>query len=123
MDEAVLDQITNVATLPGITKYALCMPDGHSGYGFPIGGVAAMDVEAGGVISPGGIGFDINCRMWLVVTNLTYDDVKPLLTGFHRRSLAMSERPLSSLIFDRVFEFRAGRYNYERKATTSEGKN
>jgi tRNA-splicing ligase RtcB (3'-phosphate/5'-hydroxy nucleic acid ligase) len=77
MDEAVYDQITNVATLPGITKYALCMPDGHSGYGFPIGGVAAMDVEQGGVISPGGIGFDINCGMRLVVTNLTYTDVKP----------------------------------------------
>lgn len=76
MDDAVYDQISNVATLPGITKYALCMPDGHSGYGFPIGGVAAMDVEQGGVISPGGIGFDINCGMRLVVTNLTYDDVK-----------------------------------------------
>jgi tRNA-splicing ligase RtcB len=79
MDEAVFDQVTNVATLPGITTYACCMPDGHSGYGFPIGGVAAMDIEAGGVISPGGIGFDINCGMRLVVTNLTYDDVKPHL--------------------------------------------
>nr|WP_276749121.1 RtcB family protein [Chlorogloeopsis fritschii] len=77
LDEAVYDQVTNVATLPGITKYALCMPDGHFGYGFPIGGVAAMDVEQGGVISPGGIGFDINCGMRLVVTNLTYDEVKP----------------------------------------------
>jgi tRNA-splicing ligase RtcB len=53
------------------------MPDGHFGYGFPIGGVAAMDVHQGGVISPGGIGFDINCGMRLIVTNLTYDDVKP----------------------------------------------
>src|SRR5919109_1232220 len=79
MDEAVYQQISNVATLPGITKYALCMPDGHFGYGFPIGGVAAMDVHQGGVISPGGIGFDINCGMRLVVTNLTYDDVKPHL--------------------------------------------
>jgi tRNA-splicing ligase RtcB len=79
MDDAVYDQITNVATLPGITQYALCMPDGHSGYGFPIGGVAAMDVHQGGVISPGGIGFDINCGMRLVVTNLTYEDVKPHL--------------------------------------------
>jgi tRNA-splicing ligase RtcB len=79
MDEAVFDQVTNVATLPGIIRYACCMPDGHSGYGFPIGGVAAMDVEAGGVISPGGIGFDINCGMRLVVTNLTYDDIKPYL--------------------------------------------
>src|SRR2546427_11472407 len=77
MDETVYQQISNVATLPGITRYALCMPDGHSGYGFPIGGVAAMDVEQGGVISPGGIGFDINCGMRLMVTNLTYDEVKP----------------------------------------------
>jgi tRNA-splicing ligase RtcB (3'-phosphate/5'-hydroxy nucleic acid ligase) len=79
MDEAVYQQITNVATLPGITRYALCMPDGHSGYGFPIGGVAAMDVREGGVISPGGIGFDINCGMRLVTTNLTLDDVQPRL--------------------------------------------
>jgi len=78
MDDAVYEQITNVATLPGITRYALCMPDGHFGYGFPIGGVAAMDTERG-VISPGGIGFDINCGMRLVVTNLTYADVKPHL--------------------------------------------
>lgn len=79
MDEGVYDQVTNVATLPGITKYALCMPDGHFGYGFPIGGVAAMDVEEGGVISPGGIGFDINCGMRLMVTNLTYHEVKPYI--------------------------------------------
>lgn len=79
MDDAVYDQVTNVATLPGVTKYALCMPDGHFGYGFPIGGVAAMDVEEGGVISPGGIGFDINCGMRLMVTNLTYKDVKPYI--------------------------------------------
>jgi tRNA-splicing ligase RtcB len=78
MDEAVYDQVTNVATLPGVTKYALCMPDGHFGYGFPIGGVAAMDAEEG-VISPGGIGFDINCGMRLVTTNLTYSEVKPRL--------------------------------------------
>lgn len=60
MDQGVFEQVTNVACLPGIQKYALCMPDGHWGYGFPIGGVAAMDPETG-VISPGGIGFDINC--------------------------------------------------------------
>lgn len=59
MDLQVYDQITNVATLPGIQKFAFCMPDGHSGYGFPIGGVAAFDVNENGVISPGGIGFDI----------------------------------------------------------------
>src|SRR6266705_3919152 len=79
MEEAVYQQISNVATLLGITRYALCMPDGHSGYGFPIGGVAAMDLQEGGVISPGGIGFDINCGMRLVTTNLTLEDVKPHL--------------------------------------------
>ncbi len=78
MDEGVFDQVTNVACLPGILKYAFCMPDGHWGYGFPIGGVAAMDPTTG-VISPGGIGFDINCGMRLVLTNLTFDEVKPRL--------------------------------------------
>jgi len=76
MDEAVFTQITNVATLPGIIGEAACMPDGHSGYGFPIGGVAAIDSDIG-VISPGGIGFDINCGVRLLSTNLTYDEVHP----------------------------------------------
>lgn len=75
MDAGVFEQVTNVATLPGIRKYALCMPDGHWGYGFPIGGVAAFDPDQG-VISPGGIGFDINCGMRLLRTNLTFDEVK-----------------------------------------------
>ncbi|MBI2147770.1 RtcB family protein [Candidatus Woesearchaeota archaeon] len=61
MDQGVFEQVTNVACLPGIQKYAFCMPDGHWGYGFPIGGVAAFDPEQGGIISPGGVGFDINC--------------------------------------------------------------
>ncbi len=78
MDLHVYEQIANVATLPGIVNYAFCMPDGHSGYGFPIGGVAAMDVNEG-VISPGGIGFDINCGMRLLRTNLTIKDVEPKL--------------------------------------------
>ncbi len=77
MDAGVFEQVSNVATLPGIEQYAYCMPDGHWGYGFPIGGVAAFDVENGGVISPGGIGFDINCGMRLMTTNLTIDEVKP----------------------------------------------
>src|SRR3989304_2687089 len=76
MEDRVFDQLTNVATLPGILKYAYAMPDAHSGYGFPIGGVAAFDTEKG-VISPGGIGFDINCGMRLVLTNLTVKDVRP----------------------------------------------
>jgi tRNA-splicing ligase RtcB len=78
MDAGVFEQVSNVATLPGIQRYAYCMPDGHWGYGFPIGGVAAMDPGTG-VISPGGIGFDINCGMRLVLTNLTADQVKPKL--------------------------------------------
>jgi tRNA-splicing ligase RtcB len=78
MDDGVFEQVTNVATLPGIIDYAYCMPDGHYGYGFPIGGAAAFDLKEG-VISPGGIGFDINCGMRLVKTNLTYDELKPNL--------------------------------------------
>jgi tRNA-splicing ligase RtcB len=78
MDVGVFEQITNVACLPGIQKHAICMPDGHWGYGFPIGGVAAFDTKTG-VISPGGIGFDINCGMRLLRTNLTVDDIRPKL--------------------------------------------
>lgn len=79
MDLGVMNQVTNVACLPGIQKYSYCMPDGHWGYGFPIGGVAAFDPEEGGIISPGGIGFDINCGMRLVTTNLTVETVQPKL--------------------------------------------
>ncbi len=78
MDKGVFEQITNVACLPGIQKYAFCMPDGHWGYGFPIGGVAAFDID-NGIISPGGIGFDINCGMRLITTNLKIHEVKPRL--------------------------------------------
>jgi len=59
-DDDALEQVRNMATIPGIQKYSIVMPDGHQGYGFPIGGVAAFDMEDG-VISPGGVGFDINC--------------------------------------------------------------
>lgn len=73
MDESP-KQVANVATLPGIVGYSLAMPDIHWGYGFPIGGVAAMDYHEG-VISPGGVGYDINCGCRLSRTNLTYDEV------------------------------------------------
>jgi len=69
-------QVANVAHLPGIVKYSLAMPDIHWGYGFPIGGVAATDVD-GGVISPGGVGYDINCGVRLITTNLELNDVRP----------------------------------------------
>jgi tRNA-splicing ligase RtcB len=73
-----LKQVANVAHLPGIVRYSLAMPDIHWGYGFPIGGVAAFDLE-NGIISPGGVGYDINCGCRLVATKLKYDDVKDRL--------------------------------------------
>jgi tRNA-splicing ligase RtcB len=73
------EQVANVAFLPGIVKASLAMPDIHWGYGFPIGGVAATDVEAGGVVSPGGVGFDINCGVRMVRTNLKEDFLRPKL--------------------------------------------
>jgi tRNA-splicing ligase RtcB len=79
LNDQSLEQLVNVATLPGIQKYACAMPDIHQGYGFPIGGVAAMAVEQGGVISPGGIGYDINCGVRLLVANKSYEELKPYL--------------------------------------------
>src|SRR3954464_14182868 len=73
-----LGQAVNVATLPGIVGPSLAMPDIHQGYGFPIGGVAATDVEEG-VVSPGGVGFDINCGVRLVRSTLAEADVRPRL--------------------------------------------
>lgn len=74
------EQVANVACLPGIQKASLAMPDIHWGYGFCIGGVAATDPKEGGVISPGGVGYDINCGVRLVRTNLDLGDVRPRLT-------------------------------------------
>jgi tRNA-splicing ligase RtcB (3'-phosphate/5'-hydroxy nucleic acid ligase) len=71
------EQVANVACLPGIVRYSLAMPDIHWGYGFCIGGVAATDPKQGGVISPGGVGYDINCGVRLIRTGLTLDDAKP----------------------------------------------
>ena len=86
--EEALQQVANVATLPGILKASMAMPDIHWGYGFPIGGVAAMDAEDG-VVSPGGVGFDINCGVRLVRTGLSLEDVRPrlepLMTELMRR--------------------------------------
>ena len=74
-NDDALKQVINVAHLPGIQKYSLAMPDIHWGYGFPIGGVAATDAKEG-VISPGGVGYDINCGVRLAVTSLEYDKIK-----------------------------------------------
>ncbi len=99
------EQVVNVATLPGIQKASLAMPDIHWGYGFAIGGVAATDPEEGGVISPGGVGYDINCGVRLLRSDLEWDDVKgrirPLIdqlfrdipTGVGQRGRYLFDKP------------------------------
>ena len=78
MDDKVYEQLTNVATLPGIVQSAYAMPDAHWGYGFPIGGVAAFDADEGGVVSAGGVGFDISCGVRTLHTGLKAADIAPL---------------------------------------------
>jgi tRNA-splicing ligase RtcB len=75
MDEKVFDQVTNVAMLPGIVRASYAMPDAHWGYGFPIGGVAAFDAEAGGVVSAGGVGFDVSCGVRTHLTHLEREKI------------------------------------------------
>ena len=90
LEPGAVQQLANVATLPGILKNSLAMPDIHWGYGFPIGGVAAFSVDEG-IISPGGVGFDINCGVRLLTTPLLHEDVagrrdlidEPLPHGSH----------------------------------------
>ena len=79
VEPGTIEQVANVASLPGIVKYSMAMPDAHLGYGFPIGGVAAFR-EDGGVISPGGVGFDINCGVRLLRSNLEAKTVQPLIS-------------------------------------------
>ncbi|QCS42415.1 RtcB family protein [Natrinema versiforme] len=74
-EDKSLEQITNTTHLPGITNHAICMPDTHQGYGFPVGGVGALDAEDG-CISPGAVGYDINCGVRMMRTNLTYDEIQ-----------------------------------------------
>jgi tRNA-splicing ligase RtcB len=76
--DRTIDQAANVATLKGVVKHVVVLPDGHEGYGFPVGGVAGMDLEEG-VISPGGVGYDINCGVRLIRTNLREKEVRPKL--------------------------------------------
>ena len=78
MDDKVAAQATNVAMLPGIVGASYAMPDAHWGYGFPIGGVAAFDPDAGGVISAGGVGFDISCGVRTVLTGVARAAVEPV---------------------------------------------
>src|SRR5579885_750048 len=85
MDDKVAEQASNVASLPGIVGASFVMPDAHWGYGFPIGGVAAFDAEQGGVVSAGGVGFDISCGVRTLLTGLTRAQVEPV-----KRALATS---------------------------------
>jgi tRNA-splicing ligase RtcB len=88
MDDNVLEQLRNVASLPGIVHAALAMPDAHSGYGFPVGGVGAFDPEAGGIVSAGGVGFDISCGVRTLLTGLSAADVRPRLAELVERLFA-----------------------------------
>src|SRR5438128_1621825 len=76
MDDKVFEQVTNVASLPGIVGASYAMPDAHWGYGFPIGGVAAFNPDAGGVISAGGVGFDISCGVRTMLTGIRADEIE-----------------------------------------------
>ncbi|HSA60260.1 MAG TPA: RtcB family protein [bacterium] len=110
-EDKALDQVKNVATLPGIVRASYAMPDIHWGYGFPIGGVAAFD-PSGGVVSPGGVGYDINCGVRLLRTNLTRSDLQgrlrnliealfreiPSGVGAHRKDLKMGLSDLKRLL-------------------------
>jgi tRNA-splicing ligase RtcB len=113
--DRTLWQCSNVAHLPGIYKYAVTLPDGHEGYGFPIGGVAATDYD-NGVISPGGVGYDINCGVRLLSTTLTEKDVRPHLAtlaetifrnvpsglGSRRKDLTVSNADLNNMVTEGV---------------------
>src|SRR5690242_12334800 len=90
MDEKVFEQVTNVAKLPGIVKASYAMPDAHWGYGFPIGGVAAFDPDEGGVVSAGGVGFDISCG------------VRCLHTGLRRADILKVQKRLADLLYERI---------------------
>ena len=113
--DRTLWQCANVSYLPGIQKFAVTLPDGHEGYGFPIGGVAATDYDEG-VISPGGVGYDINCGVRLLSSNLTESDIRPKLgqlasaifdnvpsgLGSRRKDLSISNRDLDRLVVEGV---------------------
>jgi len=90
MDDKVREQAMNVATLPGIVRASYAMPDAHWGYGFPIGGVAAFDADAGGVVSAGGVGFDVSCG------------VRCLHTGLHRADVMAVQRALADALYERI---------------------
>src|SRR5512141_108792 len=90
MDDKVYEQAVNVAALPGIVRASYAMPDAHWGYGFPIGGVAAFDADRGGVVSAGGVGFDISCG------------VRCLHTGLERGDVLAVQKRLADMLYERI---------------------
>jgi tRNA-splicing ligase RtcB (3'-phosphate/5'-hydroxy nucleic acid ligase) len=115
-EDKCLEQVANVATLPGIVGQSMAMPDIHWGYGFPIGGVAAFDPDKGGIVSPGGVGFDINCGVRLLGSDLSLGDVRgklevltqrlfeaiPAGVGSSRKDLKLSDTDFDGLLADGV---------------------
>lgn len=113
--DRTLEQCANVAHLPGIYKHSITLPDGHEGYGFPIGGVAAMDYDEG-VVSPGGVGYDVNCGVRLLTTSFSERDIRPKLVeltnaifdnvpcglGSRRRDFRVSIHDLDRLVAEGV---------------------
>lgn len=101
MDDKVCEQACNVAALPGIVRASYAMPDAHWGYGFPIGGVAAFDPADGGVVSAGGVGFDVSCGVRTLVTGLTLKDIesekRALAEKLFRRQAGEVSQPALSL--------------------------
>lgn len=113
MDDKVLEQATNVARLPGIVGASMTMPDAHWGYGFPIGGVAAFDADRGGIVSAGGVGFDISCGIRCLRTNLTGADLAPVARAladdlFRRIPAGVGEEGPLRLSMDELDEMLAG---------------
>jgi tRNA-splicing ligase RtcB len=97
MDDKVYEQTANVATLPGIVEACYVMPDAHWGYGFPIGGVAAFDADEGGVVSAGGVGFDLSCGVRTMLTSLKISDIRQVQKSladslFHQIPAGLQQR-------------------------------
>ena len=87
LDNKVQEQLANIASLPGIVQAAYAMPDAHCGYGFPIGGVAAFDARHGGVVSAGGVGFDISCGVRTLLTGIAIEEFNPHREELDRKSV------------------------------------
>jgi tRNA-splicing ligase RtcB len=130
--DRTLDQAVNVTMLPGVQKHVVVLPDGHEGYGFPVGGVAATDLEEG-IISPGGVGYDINCGVRLIRTNLMENDVKGVMdslvneifnaipSGVGREGIiSLSKSELDELVIQGVRWAIDRGYGYEHDANVCE---